>query len=86
MSKSDYVYKNISDTKRVKIFKVYDDDSNKLAYWNVDIWSDLNTMTTFADCGDCFDTKRAAKHWAESQCGLLMSINNVETVTEGWKA
>lgn len=81
----DYVYRNKPDTKRVKIFKVCDDDNNKLFYWDVDIWDGPNSVRTYSECGDCFRTKKEAKIYAVEECGELVSLGNIEMVTDGMK-
>ena len=82
---SDYIYKTISDTKRFKIHAVHDDDSGKLAYWDVDIWSNCKTVETFSECGETLARKKDAKNWIEETYGKIISMGSVETVTEGWE-
>lgn len=84
---ADYIYKNVVDSTRFKIFKVdvEDDFSDSYSYWNVDIWvKETGDVWTYAsEFGDVFYKKRDAKSWIEENYGSIKSIS-VETVTEGW--
>jgi hypothetical protein len=83
---SDYIYRNQDDSKRFKIHSVYDDESGQLAYWDVDTWSDFDTVETFTECGETFATKKDAKSWVEEIHGKITSMGSIETVTEGWES
>ncbi|KKN67740.1 hypothetical protein LCGC14_0458880 [marine sediment metagenome] len=76
---TDYVYKNNDDSIRIRI---YQRDSNE---WDYDTFNKDGSFENFAeDSGDAFSLKRDAKKYAESQYGKLISLGNIETVTEGW--
>jgi len=75
--KADYVYKNQSDSVRVRIHK-------QEFGWDYDAFHKNGDLSTFSDdAGDIYSTKREAKKDAEAVYGKMISINP-ETVTEGW--
>lgn len=77
--KTDYVYKNKDDSIRIRIYKR---DSNE---WDYDIFHKDGKFENFAEnAGDAFSHKRTARLDAEKEYGKLISLGNIETVTEGW--
>lgn len=80
-TKADYIYKNKDDTIRIKILK------HGASLWDYDVFNKNGDFETFSEeAGDIFSTKRAAKAWAEKEYGKLISLGNIEAVTEGWNA
>ena len=82
----EYIYKNSSDTVRVKIFQTY----NRFNEWDADIFKrspdgnhDVDTYSQMV--GDYFFLKKDAKEDLTEAYGKLTSINPVDTVTEGWE-
>ena len=78
-TKADYIYRNSDDTIRVRILK------KGALKWDFDIFTKDGSIETFSDCGDIFATKKEAKILAEYRFGKLISMGNIDTVTENWK-
>ena len=78
--KGEYIYKNKSDSVRIKIFV-----RCNLREWDVDVWTRDNgeVRTYSSEVGDLFATKREAKQIMTEAYGPLAAINPA-TVTEGW--
>ena len=91
--KTEYIYKNETDTIRIRIMKRIDDGdwnregTGRLMGWDFDLFQkDVEDVYTFSsDCGDYFNKKSDCKGYLVERFGKLISINPKETVTEGWE-
>ena len=68
---ADYIYENNKGI-RINIHKRDLDTSQ--AQWNV-YWYEGGEIRSYADLGDVFHTKRAARQWVETEFGRVKSIN-----------
>lgn len=68
---ADYVYENNRGT-RINIHKR--DLGTSQTQWNV-YWHNGGEIHSYADLGDFFRTKRAARQWVETMFGHVKSIN-----------
>lgn len=68
---TDYVYENNKGI-RINIHKRDLDTSE--TQWNV-YWHNDGEIHSYADLGEFFHTKRAARQWVETEFGHVKSIN-----------
>jgi hypothetical protein len=74
---ADYVYRNVDDTRRVRIFK------RESGRWAFDLFERDGGVAASSDSAEDYDRKVDAKNAAIEAVGTLVSIQ-VDEVRDGW--